>query len=297
MKKKLLLIIIPIIVFVVSAGVGYVVIRANQNASATPDETSATSAETVAVNTTAEQVTEDQTALQTTAKPTEAHTQLNTEALTEPPYSDAYRAFSEVLSNSESQIRAYDWQYKDDPPHPVAFADVMGDDTPEMIFVYSRDDNARLRVVTYNGVRAVEAIDYSLADNNKNMRGRMFLSQIDGELYLFTLTAPGVAKFETAYRFADNGDYALEIKEVVRYSPRTDLQNSEYGQSRINGSVVSSSEAKDAYYSLAEQTEALLMSSSDSNGNSYPRTVGLDAEHYPNHSKTFDEAVSFLNEQ
>lgn len=226
-----------------------------------------------------------------TAAPTEAPT----EAPTKSPYHDAYRAFHAQLQQHGSDILAYTWQYKTDTPQPVVFADIMGDDTPEMIFAYSQNDMANVKVFTYNGFVAVEALDYKLLDNNKVMHGRMFVSQIDGALYIFECTAPGAASFETAFRCEESGSNSLHPVEVVKYNPRTDLQNTETGQSRINGSVVSPAEAKEAYQTLAESTDALLMSSSDFQGNSYPRTLGLDTNRYPNQSMTFDKAIAFLN--
>ena len=73
------------------------------------------------------------------------------------------------------------------------------------------------------------------------------------------------------------------------------MQNTEYGQSRINGSVAAPTEAKEAYLTLAESTDTLLISSSDFQGNSYPRSLGLDAERYPNQSMTFDQAIAYLS--
>ena len=58
----------------------------------------------------------------------------------EPDYSAAYAAYLGVLQENQHYINAYDWQ-KSDPDvteansKPVAFADVYGDDTPELLFM------------------------------------------------------------------------------------------------------------------------------------------------------------------
>lgn len=285
MKKKIIIIsiIVAIAVFAASLGITYAVITVSHTSTATPDEAATVDSAVSATE-------------PPTKTPTEAPTDPPTEPPTEPPYLDAYRAFRKVLRDNESDIRAYTWQYKTDTPQPIAFADIMGDDTPEMVYAYSHNGNTNAKVFSYNGSNAVEVLDYMFPDNNKNMPGQMFLSQIDGTLYIFELSAPGVARFETAFRCDEGSNNSLHPVEDVRYNPRTDLQNTEYGQSRINGSVVSPAKAKEAYQTLAESTDALLMSSSDTQGKSYPRSLGLDAEHYPNHSMTFDKAIAFLND-
>ena len=288
MKKKTIIICVTvaIAVFAASLGITYAIITANRTPAATPDEAAADAPTAVSTEATTQP---------TTAAPTEATTEPPTEPPTEPQYLDAYRAYREVLRENESDIRAYTWQYKTDTPQPIAFADIMGDDTPEMIYVYSNNNNAKVKVYSYNGASAVEASDYQLPDNNNRMPGSMFLSQIDGSLYLFEYSAPGVASFETAYRFDESDSSSIYPAEVIRYSPRKDLQNTEYGQSRINGSVAAPTEAKEAYLTLAECTDTLLISSSDFQGNSYPRSLGLDAERYPNQSMTFDQAIAYLS--
>ena len=58
----------------------------------------------------------------------------------EPDYSAAYAAYLAVLQENKRYIIAYDWQ-KSDPDvteansKPVAFADVYGDGTPELLFM------------------------------------------------------------------------------------------------------------------------------------------------------------------
>lgn len=101
---------------------------------------------------------EAKTAVQTTeAKDSsEATTEEPTEAPTEPDYTEAYKAYLTALNRAKAQIRGYDWQLNNFDSNdqvetrPVAFADVCGDSTPEMIYAGKTSDyNAYFFVITY----------------------------------------------------------------------------------------------------------------------------------------------------
>ena len=105
-----------------------------------------------------------------TEKPTEAATEPLTEAPTE-SYVDAYRGYLEVLENHKSDIEAYDWQLGDDESRPVVFADIAGDETPEMIVVccnptLSTTVSSFLNIFQYkdNSVKQVYSMDNSKTD-------------------------------------------------------------------------------------------------------------------------------------
>lgn len=249
---------------------------------------------------------ESDTSTQTTTQmPTSTPTQEDiqvltdepTQAITEPDYHEAYNAYKDVLIKDESAIREYTWQFKEDEPRPVVFADVMGDNTPEMIYVFAdfnpkaNSKSLKMRIMSYDGVSAVEAYTYDMSGYTENLGGGMFAFQINGEKNLYTYyRMNGMFNNELYSRFSETGEYSLVPEEIVYYQDDRGLGVEMDG--RINGNTVSQSEAKAERDTLLNNAETLLLSSSDSSGNSYPRTLGIKAE---NKSMTYDEAIEFIN--
>lgn len=249
---------------------------------------------------------ESDTSTQTTTQlPTSTPTQEDiqiltdepTQAITEPDYHEAYNAYKDVLLKDESAIREYTWQFKEDEPRPVVFADVMGDNTPEMIYVFAdfnpkaNSKSLKMRIMSYDGASAVEGYTYDMSGYTENLGGGMFAFQINGEKNLYTYyRMNGMFNNELYSRFSETGEYSLVPEEIVYYQDDRGLGVEMDG--RINGNTVSQSEAKAERNALLNNAKTLLLSSSDSSGNSYPRTLGIEAE---NKSMTYDEAIEFLN--
>lgn len=230
-----------------------------------------------------------------TASSAAASTDAPTTAPTQADQSAAYRAYKGVLEDNADAIRNYNWQYRVDPAHPIAFADVMGDDTPEMVYVYATqigdggDQYMSMRVMTFDGNKAVEAYQFDMQDNTRRSGGIYCVTQIDGgkNLYTFSVSSPGQLRTQTAYRYIDNGDNTLKQEEAVLYNPNS-------GDQRVEGKSVSKSEAESAYDDLAAKSSLLLLSSSDSRGISYPSILEINAD---NAAKTYDEAIAYLSEK
>lgn len=249
---------------------------------------------------------ESDTSTQTTTQlPTSTPTQEDiqiltdepTQAITEPDYHEVYNAYKDVLLRDESAIREYTWQFKEDEPRPVVFADVMGDNTPEMIYVFAdfnpkaNSKSLKMRIMSYDGASAVEGYTYDMSGYTENLGGGMFAFQINGEKNLYTYyRMNGIFNNELYSRFSETGEYSLAPEEIVYYQDDRGLGVKMDG--RINGNTVSQSEAKTERDALLNNAETLLLSSSDSSGNSYPRTLGIEAE---NKSMTYDEAIEFIN--
>ncbi len=232
-----------------------------------------------------------------TISPTQTPTEAPTQAPTEPDFSKAYRSYKNVLEQNRSAINAYDWQYVEDESHPVVFADVMGDKTPEMIFVYavdasnSNDKSLKMKVITYNGSSAVEACTYDMDGYNNRMGGGVFAFQIKGEKNLYTYyRMNGTFNNELYCRWEETGNNQLVSDEIVYYQDSRGLGVELDG--RIKGETVSQNEAKRDRDSLVSKADSLLLSSSDDTGKSYPRELGITAE---NLSMTYDEAIKFLS--
>ena len=100
----------------------------------------------------------------TTAAASTAPTEPTTQAASA-DFSEAYRAYLDTLSINTDLINEYDWQLKtdantaDEVSRPIVFADIMGDETPEMIVVSCLpDDEYRsfgyLRIYSYQNGKA-----------------------------------------------------------------------------------------------------------------------------------------------
>lgn len=74
------------------------------------------------------------------ATPDQATTQITTQQITtqapKPDYHEAYQAYKEKLKERSAEIKAYDWQIDNSESKPVVFADILGDETPEMIITF-----------------------------------------------------------------------------------------------------------------------------------------------------------------
>ncbi|WP_418547096.1 RNA polymerase sigma factor [Ruminococcus bromii] len=243
--------------------------------------------------------TEAKTEKATTVPKTNPTEQETTKAVIQTdPLRNVYLKYRDVLIKNKEKIDMYNWQYKDDPEHPIVFADVMGDSTPEMIYIYSDNDvheddrTAKLDIVTFNGTDAVTACTYDMDGYSNRMGGGVFAFQIKGEKNLYTYYRQnGMFNNELYCRFVEKGDYKLEAKEVVYYQNNNGLGVEMDG--RVSGKTVSEKEAKNARDNLIKNDDTLLLSSSNGMGESYPRTLGITAE---NQSMTYAEAINFLSD-
>lgn len=243
--------------------------------------------------------TEAKTEKATTVPKTNPTEQETTKAVIQTdPLRNVYLKYRDVLIKNKEKIDMYNWQYKDDPEHPIVFADVMGDSTPEMIYIYSDNDvhdddrTAKLDIVTFNGTDAVTACTYDMDGYSNRMGGGVFAFQIKGEKNLYTYYRQnGMFNNELYCRFIEKGDYKLEAKEVVYYQNDNGLGVEMDG--RVSGKTVSEKEAKNARDNLIKNDDTLLLSSSNGMGESYPRKLGITAE---NESKTYAEAMQVLSD-
>lgn len=243
--------------------------------------------------------TEAKTEKVTTVPKTNPTEQETTKAVIQTdPLRNVYLKYRDVLIKNKEKIDMYNWQYKDDPAHPIVFADVMGDSTPEMIYIYSDNDvhdddrTAKLDIVTFNGTDAVTACTYDMDGYSNRMGGGVFAFQIKGEKNLYTYYRQnGMFNNELYCRFIEKDDYKLEAKEVVYYQNDNGLGVEMDG--RVSGKTVSEKEAKNARDNLIKNDDTLLLSSSNGMGESYPRKLGITAE---NESKTYAEAMQFLSD-
>jgi len=164
------------------------------------------------------------------------------DAETNADYSAAYRAFLDILKKERNRIVTYDWQNQDygfseqeidndipDEPAPIAFADICGDNTPEMIFIETSGDalDGRYYCTTINivsfrdgGVKTLysEPWDYMVGGGF-----HYALFQLNGDKALYARASEGDEwHSDTYFRFSENGDGTLFKEEVLKYDAHPD---------------------------------------------------------------------------
>ena len=252
--------------------------------------------ETQAVVETAAAVTEAQTKAPTTAP---------TEAPTEPDYSDAYRAYIEVLENNESDIKAYDWQLGDDESRPVVFVDIAGDDTPEMIFTacdtYENiQRTAFLKIYQYQNGNAQEV--FSKEDLLPNNMSGLDYTLAPGDQVYALYKRAGENKLYMYYSGSEDGTsytvYTFESNEgkltPYRLVELMDWHGFSENEGKIDSSDVSEEDARKKIQELLSDSTAILMRNTPDTQNYNAQEFEEFSKKHDNQAMTYDEAIAFL---
>jgi hypothetical protein len=193
----------------------------NEVSNATPDQATT-------------QITTQQITTQEQTKPTVAET---TQA-PKPDYHEAYQAYKTVLKQNAFEIRAYDYQNKTDESKQIVFEDIMGDDTPELIFVKSVEDTyndytyVTLNIYTYSDGECKEISfkdkdEYQLQTSLQYTYDPyiLFKSSDGKDLYLFTQrrTTSNVCRF---FKFTTDNCEENEIDfKMIMEQTKTEIPN------------------------------------------------------------------------
>lgn len=113
------------------------------------------------------------------------------ETTTQPPkpdYNEAYKAYKTVLKQNAFEIKDYDFQNETNKSKQIVFADILGDDTPELIFtkatIDSRDEsrkNASLNIYSYANGKC-EKISFE-DDYSSDLKDEYILQTDDIQMY------------------------------------------------------------------------------------------------------------------
>lgn len=113
------------------------------------------------------------------------------ETTTQPPkpdYSEAYKAYKTVLKQNAFEIKDYDFQNETNKSKQIVFADILGDDTPELIFskatIDSRDKsrkNASHNIYSYANGKC-EKISFE-DDYSSDLKDEYILQTDDIQMY------------------------------------------------------------------------------------------------------------------
>ena len=241
---------------------------------------------------------EAKTAVQTTeAKDSsEATTEEPTEAPTEPDYTEAYKAYLTALNRAKAQIRGYDWQLNNFDSNdqvetrPVAFADVCGDSTPEMIYAGKTSDyNAYFFVITYPD-ELIMSINDSL-DVWAAAGTQYYLFTVKGDKALYCYHTGGDERSHFRIdRYTESGEYK-GVMEKEEYLYRCEDESGTKILQK-NGEDVSIATYNTARSEVLNNVDKVLMKGT--NGAFMEDDVKAIMESKENISMTYEEAVEFL---
>lgn len=250
----------------------------------------AVGADETVITQTAEDVTE--AVGEATVAPTEAPTE-------EPDYSEAYASYLEVLNSYQSQIKTYEQdpnKYVDRgiTVRPVAFADVYGDSTPEMIFINQiREVNGTLNIVTFEDGRA------SIIYTEENFATKVsqgpgyFLFTEGNTLYASSANGGQYTKFFYYYRFDPTSSGSINKTEYLYDLDASDEAPSPSG-ARVNGEDASIQEYEEARDSLLSKADKCLMAYTENDSIAYDSAAKEQLSKLGNVAMTCDEAIAFL---
>lgn len=204
---------------------------------------------------------------------TEAVTEPATEATTEPDYTEAFSAYRNILQSEQSGINNFVWQLgTDNESRPIILADIMGDETPELIYekathmMNSTQGMTQLNIVSFIDGKAVTVYQTEENSWSQNEAGaedgtQTMLFQINGEKTLYAAKREA-NQFGTKifYRFDENGN---------------NLSQSEYTGSSSD---------------LLNNISHLLMMSDH-----IPSIFDIDTSSVKNEAMTYDEVISLFD--
>lgn len=251
------------------------------------------------------------TAPATTSAPTAPAT---TSAPTAPPLRAAYTAFLQALQADEQAVRDYDWQQMGYPSvngsKSVAFADIMGDETPEMILTgcFGTDDvlriNALLKIYQFKDGTAqavytmapddeLRRLDFADFKNVGPFTANYALYQRAGEktLYLYAFGSEGLMDYSLIRSFDGNS-----VKTLARHT------SDHTGSSKVNSYYVDEQAVKEEDFSarareLSQNCSTVLMLRSPAKYGAY-RPGFDDIKNTANPiAKTYDEALTYLQQE
>lgn len=219
-----------------------------------------------------------------------------TEAPTEADYSEAFRAYLTALKQSKTQINGYDWQLKpwdstdQVESRPVAFADICGDSTPEMIYMEkSSDFTADCSVITFfNGpyTPMKERVDAWAAAGTQYY---LFTVKGDKALYCYNTSGDERSNYRIFRYSAPDGQHDIMKKEEYLYRCEDETGTITLQK---NGEDVSISTYNAARSEVLNKVDKVLMMGI--HGAFMEDDVKAIMESKENISMTYEEAVKYL---
>lgn len=249
-----------------------------------------------------------------TTEPTTTKVVETTTQKPKPDYSKAYKAYKTVLKQNAFEIKDYDYQNKEDESRQIAFADILGDDTPELIFTRSeiyneatgiasdnnsdKDTKVTLNIYTYsdgqcNKVSYKGQDEYELQTSTQNgyFPYMIYQQKNDKNLYIFTQhnfvgNVCEIYKLTTE-NCKDNQVFVKKLMDQTKYSEPNQYQQNE---GTIKGKDVGYDKCEKYKYDNLNNMKTLLLYSDklDSNYGDY---------YSPKKCKgmSYEEAMNFLN--
>ena len=231
-----------------------------------------------------------------------------------PPLRAAYTAFLQALQADEQAVRDYDWQQMGyssvNGSKSVAFADIMGDETPEMILTgcFGTDDvlrtNALLKIYQFKDGTAqavytmapddeLRRLDFADFKNVGPFTANYALYQRAGEktLYLYAFGSEGLMNYSLIRSFD-----GASLKTLVRHT------SDHTGDTPVNDYYVDGQKVQEDAFTararkLSENCSTVLMLRSSTKHPAYrPGFDDIKNSAKPI-AKTYDDALTYLQQE
>lgn len=187
----------------------------------------------------------------------------NAEAPTVPDYNKAYSDYLRVLIDDETQIKDYTNypnKYIDQGVvlRPIAFIDLVGDDTPEMLYIKQlREANGTLCIESYKD-GSVSEIYYDEKFADRVSHGtRYFLFASNDTLYAESVNGGKETEIYDFFRF--DPDDSGKLKKTLIMSGRYSLNDARPSSFTINDAEVSQEKFEQAKDRLIGTASRLVM--------------------------------------
>ncbi|MBR1534797.1 MAG: sigma-70 family RNA polymerase sigma factor [Ruminococcus sp.] len=227
-----------------------------------------------------------------TQKPTQKPTQAPTAAPTEADHAAVYAGYLEALTENESAIRSYNWQKTADGElRPVVFADVYGDDAPEMLFMDvdpSQSYASELSVYTYENGSLKTIQEPDQVDVNAASGTTYYLFTVESQEGFYCYHAIGDESYSTTV------DHYAPSNGKLNKSEALYMNNSSDGSViyHVNGTEASHDDYVLGLDQLLDNADHLLMMSVT--GSSGDFVVDETFASLKNEALTYDEAIAYL---
>lgn len=223
-------------------------------------------------------------------------------------FAEAYSAYRDIIRKEKKLIDKYTWQQgyygygvmaENELSRPVAFADVYGDDTPELIYFRYNDsygyDYADMHIVTYEDGKSKSIFD-GFADSCVAGGTNYYLFQRKGDkaLYIFDYFSEEYWE-ESYYALEDNGSGLSRVEKYkvhAFYQPSGDdlVEIREYTKNKND--ICTENEYNKAVSSFQTEISSIIMHTKLYKGfaKEFLDKNGCQA-------MTSDEALAFLKEK
>lgn len=207
----------------------------------------------------------------------------------EPDFFDAHLAYLQTLLRKKVDITAYNWQQG--AGGTIAFADIVGDETPELFYIYmSIEFLAYLGVYTYENSAAAQIMSFVPIDTlaGGGVRYCLFTTE-DGKLILYKSEGDEDWSYSfTGYALDSGGELAEVSKIAHKKSPSPDYSSATHTYTR-DGEEITESEYESLTSVLIDSMTSVILRDGAENEPIWGKADELDSL-----AMSYESAVDYL---